>query len=74
MTHAGFLSDDDLRKLTGRGQKSRQIAWLRSEGIPFRVNATGHPVVTWSAVDGPKQAAQAPAPTTWTPRVIAGGM
>jgi hypothetical protein len=25
-----FLSDDELAKLTGRPQKSKQIAWLRS--------------------------------------------
>lgn len=74
MATGGFLDDDDLRLLTGRGQKSRQIQWLRSEGIPFRVNATGHPVVTWAAVEGRKDtAAQAPQPQGWSPRVIAGG-
>ena len=46
-----FLEDPDLMRLTGRRQKSRQIEWLRSEGIPFRVNATGHPVVLWSALE-----------------------
>jgi hypothetical protein len=51
--------------------KSRQIAWLKGEGIPFRINATGHPVVTWAAVEGQKAAAAAP--QAWTPRVIAGG-
>lgn len=68
-----FLDDAQLRQLTGRSQKSRQIAWLRAEGIPFRVNATGHPVVTWSAVEGRREAG-APSPAaSWTPRVIAGG-
>jgi hypothetical protein len=46
-----FLDDLDLRRLTGRCQKSRQIEWLRSAGIPFRVNATGHPVVLWTALE-----------------------
>lgn len=47
-----FLDDPDLKRLTGRLQKSRQIEWLRAAGIPFRVNATGHPVVLWVALHG----------------------
>ncbi|WP_313330582.1 DUF4224 domain-containing protein [Comamonas sp.] len=47
-----FLEKEELRSLTGRAFKSLQIAWLRSSGIPFRVNATGHPVVTRAAVEG----------------------
>jgi hypothetical protein len=71
MATLGFLNDDDLIRLTGRKLKSRQIVWLKAEGIPFRVNATGHPVVTWAAVEGRKDAE--PQPQGWTPRVIAGG-
>lgn len=70
--HTGFLDDGELRKLTGRAYKSRQIEWLRSEGIPFRVSATGHPVVTWAAVEGRREAAAAQS-QGWTPKVIAGG-
>jgi hypothetical protein len=70
-----FLSDDDLRHLTGRAQKSRQVEWLRAQGIPFHVNATGHPVVTWAAVEGRQQSAENPQETrAWSPRVIAGGV
>lgn len=70
----GFLDTAALVTLTGRRLKSRQIEWLRTEGVPFRVNATGHPVVTWAAVEGRKEAAAAaPAPEGWTPRVISGG-
>lgn len=70
----GFLSPDELRQLTGRKPKSLQIAWLRTEGIPFRVNATGHPVVTWAAVEGRQPGAEPPQqPKAWQPRVIAGG-
>lgn len=47
-----FLEDPDLKRLTGRHQKSRQIEWLRAAGIPFRVSATGHPVVLWAALVG----------------------
>jgi hypothetical protein len=73
MSGTGFLDDTDLKRLTGCGQKSRQIRWLRDAGIPFRVNATGHPVVTWAAVEGRQAAAEPSAPARgWTPRVIGG--
>lgn len=52
MTARLFLTADELAELTGRRLKSRQIYWLRAEGIPFRVNATGHPVVTRLSVEG----------------------
>ncbi len=68
MTIETFLEPADLIKLTGRQWKSKQIAWLRSEAIPFRVSATGHPVVTWSAVNGKKE----PPPQTarWQPKAL----
>lgn len=70
----GFLEDAELARLTGRKMKSKQIAWLRNEGLPFFVSATGHPVVAWSAVDlrrGP--AANETTGRGWAPRVIQGG-
>lgn len=71
---AGLLDDDDLVRLTGRRKKSLQILWLRGSGIPFRVSATGHPVVTWAAVNGQSQdRTEAPAaPARWVPRVVNG--
>ena len=65
-----LLDDPALIHLTGRKQKSRQIEWLKVEGIPFRINATGHPVVTWTAVEGRRAEAEAPPANGWTPRVI----
>jgi len=47
-----FLTDEEIATLTGRRLKSKQIEWLRKEGIPFRTSATGHPVVTRSTIDG----------------------
>jgi hypothetical protein len=41
-----FINTSELLILTGRKTKSRQIAWLRTSGLPYRINATGHPVVT----------------------------
>jgi hypothetical protein len=65
-----FLEPTELVALTGRRFKSKQIDWLRSQGIPFWVCATGHPVVRRSAVEG-RQDVAAPAPKAgWTPRVV----
>lgn len=63
-----FLSDEELITLTGRRMKSRQIDALRKMGVAFRVNATGHAVVTRAAIEGRKEE-PAPRPK-WTPRVI----
>ncbi|MDA8522026.1 DUF4224 domain-containing protein [Acidovorax sp. NCPPB 4044] len=65
-----FLDDAELQRLTRRKYKSKQIAWLRAAGMPFRVSATGHPVVTRAAVEG-RSAEPEPRPSVgWTPRVI----
>ena len=63
-----FLSDAELAKLTGRRLKSKQIEWLRAEGMPFRVSATGHPVVTRSTVEGREEAATAD--EGWSPGLV----
>lgn len=71
-----FLDDAELAQLTGRRMKSRQIEWLKVEGVPFRVSATGHPVVTRAAVEGRQEQPQPAAPAKvqgWTPRVITRG-
>lgn len=65
---AMFLEPEELRVLTGRKLKSKQIQWLRGEGIPFRVNALGHPVVTRVTVESRKpEPAQRP---SWSPRAL----
>ncbi len=61
-----FLDEPHLARLTGRRQKSRQIEWLRNERIPFRINATGHPVVAWDALNG----RQGQTSAAWTPKVL----
>lgn len=65
-----FLSQDELATLTGRKLKSLQIDWLRNEGIPFRVNAVGHAVVTRGAVEGKKDSAVEQPAQRWMPRVV----
>lgn len=63
-----FLTDAQLVKLTGRSWKSKQIKWLRDNGISFTICATGHPRVLRDAVRG----APTKAPSTgWTPKVLA---
>lgn len=65
-----FVDDAALKRMTGYAWKSLQIGWLRAEGIPFRVSATGHPVVLWSAIDGRPAVPEPKAAPAWTPRVI----
>lgn len=62
-----FLEPVELAQLTGRKLKSRQVEWLRQNGVPFRINAMGHPVVTRASIEGKPEA---PAPRAWTPKVI----
>ncbi|UBB15485.1 DUF4224 domain-containing protein [Comamonas odontotermitis] len=65
-----FLNETELAELTGRKYKSRQIEWLRSSGIPFRVNARGHAVVTRGAIEGRKPEPEPVAQKSWKPRVV----
>lgn len=52
------LSAEEVIELTGYRMKSRQIAWLRRNGIRFFVAKDGHPRVPRSAIEG----AKAPSP------------
>lgn len=62
-----FLTSEEVRELTGRTRKSSQIAQLRIMGIPFFVNAGGHPVVTRSAIEITRPAAHE---TQWVPAAL----
>jgi len=62
-----FLQPEEIATLTGRKVKAKQIEMLRRMGVPYFVNATGHPVVTRAAVEGTKgESVQ----TRWMPNVI----
>lgn len=67
-----FLTDRELRELTGRAIRKLQIAALRDMLVPFRVNAIGRPVVTRAAVLGAKEAQAANDNAGWVPRVLRG--
>jgi hypothetical protein len=45
-----FLTDDELRRMTGTPQKGRQAEWLRANGVEFRLSLGGRPIVTRSAI------------------------
>ena len=69
MTNTMFLEDDEIVRLSGRKMKGHQIIALRQMGIPFFVNATGHPVITRAAVEGRKDASD-PVRQPWVPNVL----
>ena len=48
---SAFLTPADLRQLTGYTKPSKQIEWLRRNGVPHLVNARGHPVVRADLLD-----------------------
>ena len=64
----GFLCPADLHTLTGYQRPAKQIEVLRWQGIPFRVNAAGRPVVCWSAVEGVDH--KAPEAEHWQPAIM----
>lgn len=59
-----FLSDDEVRELSGRARRRAQIEWLRAAAIPFFVNAAGRPIVLRAQFTKEVPAAKAP---VWTP-------
>lgn len=50
-----FLDDGEIKTLTGKSQKSKQVEQLRKMGVPFHVNAAGRPVVARVNVEGGRQ-------------------
>ena len=65
-----FLEPDAVAKLTGYRQKAKQIAQLRTMGVPFRVNAAGRPIVATSAIDGVRKPVDGTPIPAWTPNVL----
>lgn len=46
MTASTFLTEEELRELTGRALHKRQREWLQAQGWTFTVNANGRPIVS----------------------------
>lgn len=62
-----FLTRDEVAELTGRKIRRLQADQLRRQGIPFRLNAAGWPVVARAAVEGGQQQRQA---AEWMPASV----
>jgi len=65
-----FLDAHDICQLTGRKTKSKQIEALRKMGIPFFINAAGHPIVTLTAIEGGKKQSEPLQKQEWVPHVL----
>lgn len=52
-----------------RNKEQLQIDWLRSQGIPFYINARGCPKILWAALLGARTTPPQQKPS-WQPRVI----
>lgn len=62
-----FLTDAELYELTGYRQPSKQVAMLRRQGVPFHVNAAGHPKVARAILERPASKDTSKPQKTWTP-------
>lgn len=70
-----FLTAEEVAELTGirtgRRGKSReelQVAWLRTSGIPFWVNARGRPIIARARITG--RPAEPPPRPKWQPAAL----
>lgn len=61
-----FLTEQEVADLTGYKQAGKQVAMLRRQGVPFHVNAAGHPKVARAVIEG-KQTHATITSKTWTP-------
>lgn len=60
-----FLTPEEIHDLTGYRQPARQIEMLKKQGIPFHVNAAGHPKVARAIIEG--RSKEKRITSTWTP-------
>lgn len=56
-----FLTAEEVGELTGiligkrgKSREELQVAWLRTSGIPFWVNARGRPIIARARITGEK--------------------
>lgn len=66
-----FLTREEVKELTGRVLRSKQVDHLRAIGIPFFLNAAGWPMVTRSVIDPSIRYHPTPETThTWQPAAL----
>lgn len=61
MDNTGFLSREDVRRLTGAARASGQEAWLRSQSIPCK-RRDSEVLVLWTHVEAWIEDRQTPVP------------
>lgn len=61
---AVFLTDSQVRRLTGLNDKDAQLDWFRSKGIRHWENAAGKPIVPVCEIERP---GQVPTSGGWSP-------
>jgi hypothetical protein len=59
-----FLTKEEVRVLTGRAYRTKQVAALARRGIPFTLDDFDRPIVPRSAIEGKGE----PPTPTWEPR------
>jgi hypothetical protein len=64
-----FLTPRELRELTGKAQKAKQVEQLRRMAVPHYLNASGHPVVARAVIEGGRKEHPA-AHQPWRPAVL----
>ena len=50
-----FLTDDELKELTGSARKKEQAQILTRNGVSHSIRKDGKPMVTWHQVNHPHQ-------------------
>jgi hypothetical protein len=60
-----FLTDAEIAELTGYKQPNKQVSMLRQQGVPFHINAAGHPKVARAVLE--RTPVSTTQPKTWTP-------
>ena len=64
-----FLTANELRDLTGKAQKAKQVAQLRRMAIPYYLSASGHPIIARAVIEGGRKEYLA-AHQPWRPAVL----
>lgn len=66
-----FLTKEQIAELTGRKVKKLQLEQLKRMHVPFRVNASGAPVVCRSAVES-SDSEKIASNDEWKPSILRG--
>jgi hypothetical protein len=65
-----FLTDAEVADLTGYKQARKQVAILKMQGVPYHLNAAGHPKVARAIIEQ-RYAKAVEKAKEWTPAWVA---